>query len=81
MRRLFSLSLYLSETSLSSCDLLGLEVFTAFSGHLDTGKPRRTRITSSEAPQATLQHHKWAATYAWCETKRDPWVRVSLTYT
>lgn len=50
MRWLFIFSLNLSETSLSSWDLLGLEVFTAFSGRLDTGK--KPGELGPEAPQA-----------------------------
>lgn len=67
-----------SETSLSSCDLLG---FYSILRPFRPGKPRRTWISSPEAPQAELQQHEWAATYAWCETTCDPWAGVSLTYT
>lgn len=79
MRRLFIFSLNLSETSLSSWDLLGLEVFTAFSGRLDTGGKNQENSVLRLHRQ-TLQQHEWVAIYAWCETTRDLWVGVSLTY-
>lgn len=81
MRRLFIFSLNPSETSLSSWDLLGLEVFTAFSGRLDTGgKPGELGSLVLRLHRQMLQQHEWVATYAWCEITRDLWVGVSLTY-
>lgn len=87
MRRLFIFSLNSSETSLSPWDLLGLEVFTAFSGCLDTGKPRRTRITSPEAPQADTSaarvggHLCVVWDYTWPMGRSQPDLHLNLVST
>lgn len=59
----------------------GLEAFTTYSGQLDTGKLRRTRVTSSDGSVDRCFSSWWPTTHTWCETMHDSWVRVSLTYT